>query len=37
MLKIVDSYGSDDNERDGLLADALHRKAKGTIVAGQAG
>lgn len=34
MLKIVDTYGGDDGERDGLLADALHRKAKGTIIQG---
>ena len=35
LLKIVDTFGGGDNEHEGLLADALHRKAKGTIVQGQ--
>lgn len=34
LLKVVDTYGGGDMEREGLLADALYRKEKGTVVRG---
>lgn len=34
MLKIVDTYGGGDGEQEELLADALHRKSRGTITQG---
>lgn len=34
LLKIVGTFGGGEQEREGLLADALHRKARGTVIEG---
>ena len=35
LLKMVDSFRGGEREREGLLADALDRKARGTVIQGK--